>query len=157
MRYVLLAFLMVSLSCSDEKTETTQDTEYSVTIEPFVLNEGQTTDIPVRIQSTNKGFDVSVYLRATDDGIGDGYTVERDIVPELVIEDMHYLGVEKHFYLKSKDTTITMQMKPKEVIYTQDKEMPYSVYIKGKNSDVEGFHDLLGVECDSSYFTVNYE
>jgi hypothetical protein len=158
MKYLLiLSLFILAVSCSNEKTEVKQETEYSVTIEPFVLEEGKTTDIPVRIQSTNKGFDVSVYLRATDDGIGYGYTVERDIVPELVIENMHYLGVEKHFYLDRRDTNIIMQMKPKEVIYTKDKEMPYSIYIKGNNSDVEGFHDLLGVECDSSYFTVNYE
>lgn len=157
MKYLLiLSLLILAVSCSDEKTEVTQETEYSVTIEPFVLKEGKTTDIPVHIKSNKKGFDISVYLRATDDGIGEGYTYERDIVPELVIENMHYLGVEKHFNLDKKDTTIIMQMKPKEVIFTNDKLMPYAIYINGNNSEVEGYDNLLGVKYNSSYFTVDY-
>jgi hypothetical protein len=157
--YLIIISLAISfLACEkeDESPKLSEKNDFEVTINPFTLKGAEATQIPIDIYSSETGFSIDLFLRATHDGIGYGYTIEQDVIPNFYVNNQRYLGVKKTIQINKNDITVMLEMTPKN-IYNRDDKMPISVYIKGNNSKTTNYDANLGVEYASTYCSMSFD
>jgi hypothetical protein len=137
----------------DNSNRLSERNDFQITVAPATLRAGEITEIPIRIESSEIGFQIDVYLGVF--GEFDGYFVAQQVLPELTINDRPVYGVHKRLFLDKQDTTITVSVEPYLVFETG--AFDFDVYIAGNNSKSSGFSEVIGVKYASSEFLMDYD
>lgn len=146
---VPIALILLLSACEKDEEKVTGETLFTVSCELVEIEEGKISQIPIHVKSSDTGFDITVSV------LSDGIMYWEEI-PEFENYSNHVaLGAQSVFDLSKNDTTFYIDLTPLKILPIEH-GIPFSVWIKGGNENVEGYNELYGVEYAQSYYVKRY-
>ena len=153
---MMIVLMLSILACNKEDViELSDDNSYIVSLDPYVLNAKDTAKLKINIKSEEIGFPIDIY--ACPPFMGGTITLATGVLPLFQFGNQAMYGSKASIFLNCKDTTVTIKFVPKKICNREGEKINFNVYINGNNTKNSHYDKNLGVQCASSYYTMEFD